>query len=200
MLAVLSLRVHEYIPTPMRCQNCQKFGHKSGTCTSTKPTCPRCAGDHVYSLCPNKESTPACSNCGEQHSAAYKGCSSFQNSQSSLAYAVRNGVSYRDAVRTINTQKTETQTLSTIKSSIASSKSDASTQTESSTETETDSSPSLNQQLMDFIKTTSETINWILTQIKVANANKLLLTKLKTDWVVVPIIGQPPVIGHRQYF
>lgn len=60
-----------------QCYRCQKFGHAQSRCT-VKPKCVKCAGDHHYSECPkSKDSPPKCANCGESHTASYRGCRSW---------------------------------------------------------------------------------------------------------------------------
>ncbi|GFX63647.1 uncharacterized protein TNCV_2824331 [Trichonephila clavipes] len=34
-------KVREYIPNPLRCFNCQRYGHSKNVCRG-QPTCPRC--------------------------------------------------------------------------------------------------------------------------------------------------------------
>lgn len=71
-------RVQPYVRQPIRCFKCQKFGHGSESCRSSRPTCPHCAEvDHQYENCPNKEKTPTCSNCGRGHSAGYRQCEKY---------------------------------------------------------------------------------------------------------------------------
>lgn len=46
-----SLRVRPYIPAPLRCFNCQRFGHMSNTCQNSK-LCPSCGkADHPEAPC-----------------------------------------------------------------------------------------------------------------------------------------------------
>lgn len=66
-----SLRVRPYIPNPLRCFKCQKFGHISAKC-EFESACPSCGKpDH-----PNEECSPPpiCANCNGNHSPRYKGC------------------------------------------------------------------------------------------------------------------------------
>jgi len=58
-----------YIATPTRCAKCQCYGHIFRFCRG-KETCPRCAGNHSFAACNNKDE-PKCSNRNERHSAAY---------------------------------------------------------------------------------------------------------------------------------
>ena len=43
-------RVSVYIPDPIRCYHCQKFGHKANQCRSTVK-CPICSGRHSFANC-----------------------------------------------------------------------------------------------------------------------------------------------------
>jgi hypothetical protein len=78
-------------------------------CKSEKPKCPICARDHDYQACPDKTQIK-CANCGEPHSAGYKGCSSFKESQSINRLVATQGLSYRDAAAQVKRPQTETNT------------------------------------------------------------------------------------------
>ena len=44
------------------------------------PRCVRCTGQHHFSQCTlDKKITPQCVNCGEDHTANFKGCTYYQN-------------------------------------------------------------------------------------------------------------------------
>lgn len=61
-----------------QCTRCQRFGHTKNFC-KLDPRCVRCTGLHHYSACPkNKSETPQCINCGENHTANYRGCMAYQ--------------------------------------------------------------------------------------------------------------------------
>lgn len=63
---------------PVRCYNCQTFGHGSLGC-HLKTVCGLCAGEHNSAQCPikdNKEATKACANCLGNHPASYIDCPS----------------------------------------------------------------------------------------------------------------------------
>ena len=64
-LSYLKFKVREYIPKPMRCWRCQKFGHNENQCHSRVANCPLCAGHHDYQSCQEKaRQNLKCSNCG----------------------------------------------------------------------------------------------------------------------------------------
>ncbi len=67
-LCFLSYSVREYIPKPMRCYNCQKFGYTAMTCKSRR-RCARCGEDNEYAQYHYEQ--PKCCNCGGNHSVAY---------------------------------------------------------------------------------------------------------------------------------
>ena len=48
------LTVKEFIPHPIRCFKCQKFGHISKNCRG-KQNCPLCSQNHSFDECQNKE-------------------------------------------------------------------------------------------------------------------------------------------------
>ena len=76
-------RVDRYIPDPIRCYRCQKFGHRAPNCNS-KTKCSVCAGPHSVNDCPeiqkNTEESKErkCPNCSGNHPASYKGCPSYK--------------------------------------------------------------------------------------------------------------------------
>ena len=69
-----NVKVDLYIPNPLRCYKCQKFGHGSRSCRS-KMICQNCGeSDHESQSC-KKE--PHCHNCGGPHTASFKQCPSY---------------------------------------------------------------------------------------------------------------------------
>jgi hypothetical protein len=49
-IGYMSYGVRPFIPPPLRCFKCQKFGHVAAVCKG-KQRCGRCAGDHDYGKC-----------------------------------------------------------------------------------------------------------------------------------------------------
>ena len=60
--------VHEttpYIPKPIWCNRCQRFGHITTKCRALLVKCSYCSGDHQYTQCPVRaeQQQPKCANC-----------------------------------------------------------------------------------------------------------------------------------------
>ena len=68
-VAFLRVKVTPFVPSPMRCFTCHRFGHISKFCKET-PKCERCGQDkHDGSQC-----DAVCTNCKGQHSASSRAC------------------------------------------------------------------------------------------------------------------------------
>ncbi len=70
----LRIKVEAYVPNPLRCFKCQKFGHGQNTCKGDK-TCMKCGkGDHGDEPCMGPLH---CVNCAGPHPANSKQCPSW---------------------------------------------------------------------------------------------------------------------------
>ena len=115
----MRLNVRLYIPNPIRCYKCQKFGHTLKFC-SIDAVCDKCGqSGHDASECSN---TFKCSNCGEAHSASSRDCSQWKFRKEILKYKVEHDVSYPEAERQIINQRTVPQNTAQTYSSIVSKK------------------------------------------------------------------------------
>ena len=95
----LRYKVKPYIPQPTRCAKCQGYGHIAAHCRR-QARCVRCGEGHNVTDCPVKDdlTQAVCVNCKGQHSAAFKGCSKYQEVSKALKVSVTQKVSYRDAL------------------------------------------------------------------------------------------------------
>ena len=71
----MRFRVKVYVPRPIRCWRCHKFGHVEERCQAAV-RCPTCGGDHriMEAGGGQYDKVARCCNCGGGHSAAFKGC------------------------------------------------------------------------------------------------------------------------------
>ena len=81
----LFLFAEKYIPrkTPVRCFNCQKFGHSVKFCKSSS-VCGKCAGSHQTRECAS--AIKKCANCGKDHHSSFSGCEKFQIAYNKLNF------------------------------------------------------------------------------------------------------------------
>ena len=98
----LSFKVRPYISAPIRGFKCQAFGHTSRTCRK-EVKCLICAGKHEFEAC-TERNVQKCANCGEGHSAAYRGCKAYERVQQTLKVAALKQTSYKSAL--IKSQQT----------------------------------------------------------------------------------------------
>ena len=103
-------RVSQYIPEPVRCYKCQKYGHKAPSCHARKVKCTICLGPHEVLHCPIKtthreEQTAVCPNCKRNHPAPYHGCPEFKLAKEAQKKHILQKISYADAVRRYREEK-----------------------------------------------------------------------------------------------
>jgi len=68
-----------FVPNPLRCFKCQRFGHSRQHCKAEEEVCSRCGeSGHDYTNCTDKEH---CINCKGDHSASSKSCSKWKFEQ-----------------------------------------------------------------------------------------------------------------------
>ena len=83
-----------FIPNPLRCFKCQRFGHGQLACRG-KPTCFRCGGEgHAGTDC---SATPKCSNCQGGHMASSKDCPLWKSEKQIVEIKHSKNISFRDA-------------------------------------------------------------------------------------------------------
>src|SRR5208282_1217425 len=96
-------RTRPYVPDPLQCHRCLKFGHTQAKCRATTVRCPRCAGDYKFDNCTVRDdrTMAKCANCGGNHGAKYRGCTTYKEVQTVIQTITRNKTSYADTVRKI---------------------------------------------------------------------------------------------------
>ena len=90
------IKVNPYIPNPLRCYNCQKFGHHESKCL--KPTvCKKCGesgSDHIELSCNNPIKCP---NCQGNHTADSKDCIVWKQEQEINKIKFTNNIPFPEA-------------------------------------------------------------------------------------------------------
>ena len=100
----LSVKVDAYIPNPVRCFKCQRFGHFKTACKHPE-ACGKCGQtDHNSDeLCFND---PKCVNCGGNHHVRSKDCPKWIEEKSIQRIKHEKGISYLDAKKQLNLHQT----------------------------------------------------------------------------------------------
>ena len=94
-VAYFRVNVEVYIPNPLRCHHCQKYGHHEDRC-SKDPICSKCGqiAEHSESRCTNELH---CVNCGEKHSADSKECRIWHKEKEILRIKFTRNISFFEA-------------------------------------------------------------------------------------------------------
>ncbi|GBM15379.1 hypothetical protein AVEN_270891-1, partial [Araneus ventricosus] len=94
MVGYIRCPVRPYIPNPLRCYKCQRFGHSKPNCRGTL-TCARCAvAGHESNDCTAKEK---CINCKGDHPSFSRSCPSWKMEKEVVTLKFKNNISYPEA-------------------------------------------------------------------------------------------------------
>lgn len=104
-LGFMSYPVRVYVPKPLRCFKCQRYGHTAKVCKEQR-RCARCGGDHEYGKCGDGVQ-PRCCNCGGAHSVAYGGCEFMKRENEIQKVRVERKLSYAEAARVTSEKREE---------------------------------------------------------------------------------------------
>ena len=96
----LRVKVEVYIPNPLRCFNCQRFGHGKNTCRN-EAVCQRCGGKHAEEGCSN---AAKCANCSGSHSASSKECPVWLREKQVQKIKAERNVSFPEARQIVSQQ------------------------------------------------------------------------------------------------
>lgn len=89
----LSCKIRPYIPKPLRCYKCQKFGHSNRACRSQE-TCSNCGSTDHITNCPNNAK---CVNCTGNHPAYSTSCPTWIKEKQVQELKIKHKISYSEA-------------------------------------------------------------------------------------------------------
>ena len=88
------IRTREYLPNPLRCYKCNRFGHTSRGCRSEE-TCQICSqSGHSRDQCKNAK---LCINCKGDHDAGSRSCPTFKHEKRVIEIKFREKLSFPEA-------------------------------------------------------------------------------------------------------
>ncbi|GBN26725.1 hypothetical protein AVEN_56158-1 [Araneus ventricosus] len=97
----MKLAVRPFIPNPLRCFKCQRFGHSQTNCRGTL-TCARCAEKgHISQQCTGQEK---CVNCSGDHTSFSRSCPRWKQEKEIMAIKTKEQISYPEAKRKLLAQ------------------------------------------------------------------------------------------------
>ena len=97
-LGFLMIKIDTFIPNPMRCFRCQKFGHTSDRCKHNT-TCSVCAEEgHDDRSC---RKSAKCTNCEGDHPSSSKECPVWQQEKKIQEIKVKNKIPYFEAKKQV---------------------------------------------------------------------------------------------------
>ena len=74
-ICYLNIPVSQYVPNPIRCYKCQRFGHVTSKCKHNEVCARSSATGHKDDICTKEHK---CVNCGERHASYNKKCSYYK--------------------------------------------------------------------------------------------------------------------------
>ena len=102
------IQVEMYVPNPLRCFNCQKFGHHENNCPADLGSvCEKCGTgnhDHLASQC---RKPAKCVNCGENHMSRSSDCDVWKKEKEVMKIKVTQRLTYPEARKIYDQQKPE---------------------------------------------------------------------------------------------
>ena len=103
IVGYIRVKVRTFIPNPMRCFRCQRFGHTRTHCHG-RPTCSKCAStEHIEDDCDSE--TYRCVNCGEgqsPHTSFDKSCPAYAKEKEIISIKANRNISFREAREVYN--------------------------------------------------------------------------------------------------
>ncbi|GBN41897.1 hypothetical protein AVEN_45284-1 [Araneus ventricosus] len=92
----INCKLRPYIPNPLRCFKCQRYGHSQQSCRGTDPVCGKCAeSGHETNVCTSD--TFKCRNCSGPHASSSKSCRTWIFEKEVIAVKIKRNVTFPEA-------------------------------------------------------------------------------------------------------
>ena len=97
------MNVELYIPNPLRCYQCQVFGHHEDYCIK-KPICGNCGGERHCNDDHNCKNTAKCVNCNANHPVFSRDCPTWKKEKAILKVKYEKSITFPDARKLVEEQ------------------------------------------------------------------------------------------------
>ena len=97
-IGYMRVKIRPYVPSPMRCFKCHRYGHTSRTCKEEFETCPRC-GDRAHTDTCTKPLK--CRKCDGSHAANDKQCPRWQMEREIQRVKTAESISFSEAKKKV---------------------------------------------------------------------------------------------------
>ena len=94
-IGYLIFKIRPYVPKPLRCFKCNRFGHVANHCKGKK-RCSKCGEQCSWTVCPS--TTLNCPNCHGKHTANDRSCPRYKEEEQVFKIKSSRNVSYAEAV------------------------------------------------------------------------------------------------------
>ena len=132
-IGYLRVKVEVFVPNPLRCYKCQKYGHGQNSC-KRQQVCFKCGNhEHDSDSC---HGPLHCVNCGGSHTASSKQCPVWSKECAIQKVRVTQKLSFAEARKVVELTSPPTLTHGSYAHVAAKGKADASTQTDATTQTD----------------------------------------------------------------
>jgi hypothetical protein len=111
-----NIKVEVYIPNPLRCYKCQRYGHGATRCTNGH-ICHRCGSDEHEGF--DCKEAHFCSNCKGSHMASSKECPIWIRESAICKLKVENNISFPEARKLFFSQNKSTTSTSNTYAAVA---------------------------------------------------------------------------------
>ena len=113
-IGYLNVKVEQYIPAPLRCFHCQKYGHHKEACKGIR-ICGKCGNkepDHTEEECINEVK---CANCREDHPVFSKICKTYKKEKEIIEVKYKKNTTFPEARKIVETYMKENTYAETTK-------------------------------------------------------------------------------------
>ena len=97
------MNVEVYIPTSLRCYQCQVFGHHEDYCMK-KPICANCGEDRHCNDNRSCKNTAKCVNCNGNHSVFSCNCPTWKKEKAILKVKYENSITFPEVRKIVEEQ------------------------------------------------------------------------------------------------